>query len=284
MDGRVRRGEWVAVDHGVYRAAETPPSWRQRLIAACLAGPAVASHRSAAALWGFPDFTEDIVEVTSVRHRRRKSDDVIWHESVRLDEREVTAIDSIAVTSATRTVIDLGAVLDLEDLLKALDDVLRRRLASVESIARDLESLGPQRVGSGRVRRALALRKGTPVPESPPETEFDSLVRRFDLPQPCRQWRVRSERGKLLARVDFAYPVARLAIEVDSARWHGAAPDQARDERRDRELRRLGWKVLRFAVRDIRRRPEWVRDQILVALASPDASLDPRQDGERRNQ
>ncbi len=50
VDGRVNRQAWIGVDYAVYRAAETPTSWHQRLMAACLGGPAVASHRSAAAL------------------------------------------------------------------------------------------------------------------------------------------------------------------------------------------------------------------------------------------
>jgi hypothetical protein len=45
----LRTGEIVAVDHSVFRSALTPPSWEQRLLAACLAGPAAASHRAGSA-------------------------------------------------------------------------------------------------------------------------------------------------------------------------------------------------------------------------------------------
>ena len=284
VDGKVRRREWIAIDHGVYRAAETPVSWRQRVMAACLAGPAVASHRSAAALWGFPDFVFELVEVTSLRHRRRKSPEVVWHESVRLDQRETTEIDGIPTTGATRTIIDLGSVLHFDDLLKAIDDALRRNLTSTSRISNQLEQWGPQRRGIGTVRRAVALRNGLPVPESVLESEFDALIRRYGLPQPSRQWVIRDDHGDAIARVDFAYPVARIAIEIDGLRWHGALPDRERDDRRQNAIVSLRWTVLRFTARDIRGRPEWIRATILTALAHPPASLDRLHDGERRNQ
>ena len=98
IDHRVQIRDWITVDHGVYRSTHTPTTWLQRLLAACLAGPAVASHRAAATIWGFPGFPEELVEVTALRHRRRKASDVIWHETVRLDDREATVIDGVPVT------------------------------------------------------------------------------------------------------------------------------------------------------------------------------------------
>jgi very-short-patch-repair endonuclease len=42
--------------------------------------------------------------------------------------------------------------------------------------------------------------------------------------------------------VDFANPVAKVAIECDGAAYH----DQARDAERDAQLQRMGWTVYRF--------------------------------------
>ncbi|MFN2589662.1 MAG: type IV toxin-antitoxin system AbiEi family antitoxin domain-containing protein [Actinomycetota bacterium] len=52
---RLETGSWERAQRGVYRLAAAPGSWHQHVLAACLAaGPsAVASHRSAAALWDF---------------------------------------------------------------------------------------------------------------------------------------------------------------------------------------------------------------------------------------
>ena len=58
------------------------------------------------------------------------------------------------------------------------------------------------------------------------------------------------------AIVDFAAPEARLAVEVDGP-YH--ARRRAADARRDRKLRRLGWRVLRLDARLVAERlPEAV--------------------------
>lgn len=283
IEGRVRWGQWIAVDHGVYRAAETPTSWSQRLLAACLAGPAVASHRSAAALWGFPDFGEREVEITAMRHRRRKSPDVIWHESVRLDSDEVTKIDAIPVTTPTRTIIDLGAVVPEQSVVDALDDAVRRKLTSVERLERELERWGNRRRGSGIVRRAAARRRLEPVPESALETEFESLVDRSGLPTPSRQWVVRDPDGDFVARVDFAYPAARLAVEIQSIRFH-AGPDEWRAwMAREAELVAAGWRVLQVTARDLRARPDQLVKRLIRALDHGPASLTHEYAGDGRN-
>jgi very-short-patch-repair endonuclease len=279
IDHRVQVREWIAVDHGVYRSAHAPASWLQRLTAACLAGPAVASHRAAAALWGFPGYSEELVEVTALRHRRRKPSDVIWHETVRLDGREATVVEGVPVTRPARTILDLGAVVGESMLLFALDDALRRRLTSLHQLQTMLERWGQLRRGSGRVREAILLRVGEPVPESILEAEFDELVRREELPTPSRQWPVRNNDGILIARVDFAYPVARIAIEIDGARFH----DERRDIDRQNTIESLGWRVLRFTARHIRNRPADVVESIMAALHHSPASLDPAFQGERRN-
>src|SRR5205807_6916903 len=71
---RLNSGAWEHLFEGVYRLPGTPRTWRQRLMAAVLAGGpnAAASHRSAAALLGIPGFPEGIVEITTPRRRRHR--------------------------------------------------------------------------------------------------------------------------------------------------------------------------------------------------------------------
>ncbi len=52
---RIARGRWVVMHPTVYRVAGAPESWPQRVLAACLWSGGVASHRTAAHLWGFGD-------------------------------------------------------------------------------------------------------------------------------------------------------------------------------------------------------------------------------------
>ncbi len=217
IDRRVTSGEWVAADHGVYRFAVTPPTWPQRVLAACLAGPAVASHRTAAALCGVPGFSDVAVEVTARRHRRRKAPDVVWHESYHLDPIDIVDAAGIPTTAPARTLVDLGSVLSEAGLVAVYDEMVRRRLLTWPAVVEVLDRLGRRRHGSAQVRRLLDHRSSRePAPESTLETELDELIRRFGLPLPVRQHVVRTG-PETTARLDFAYVRPTIDLEVDPA-------------------------------------------------------------------
>jgi very-short-patch-repair endonuclease len=251
IDYRLATGRWAITDFGVYRSASTPTSWAQRLMAACLAGPAVASHRSAGLLWDFPGMPEEIVEVTALRHRRRRAFDVLWHESYHLAERDITEIEDIRVTRPVRTFVDLGAVLTSSQLEEVLDNGLRRNLIDVAAIWRRLDEFGNLRPGAVRVRSLLESRVPSDRPaESVLETRFRQLLRRADVPMPTPQFEIRA--NGTTARVDFAYPKLKLAIELDGAAYHSGQQARRRDRVRDNRLGALGWRILRFSLEDLR--------------------------------
>jgi very-short-patch-repair endonuclease len=226
-------------------------------MAACLLGPAVASHRSAAILWDFPGMPADIVEVTALRHQRRRACDVIWHESYHLTDRDVTEIDGIPVTRPVRTFLDLGVVLPADSLEQILDDGRRRKMLEIAPIWRRLEELGDLRPGTKRVRGVLACQvTGNRPAESVLETRFRQLVRGAGLPMPTPQFEVSANGFR--ARVDFAYPHLRLAIELDGAAHHSGRSAHRRDRDRENQLVALGWRVLRFTWDDVSERPDVV--------------------------
>jgi very-short-patch-repair endonuclease len=267
INRRVSAGEWAAVDHGVYRVVATPARWRQRLMAACLAGPAVASHRSAAALLGFVDCDEEIIEVTAVRHRRRHRGDVVWHESRCLHPGDLTEIDSIPLTRACRTLLDLGVVLEVDRLEELLDDGLRRGWFSIDSVWRRWEALGGLRRPGGRVVQRVLQRKvdGERPTESILETRFRQLLRRAGLPEAVAQYEV-YDGGEFVARVDFAFPEFGVAIEVDGEERHTGRSRRKHDARRDRRLAALGFHPLRFHWDDVHQTPEIVARDIRDVL------------------
>ena len=267
---RVRAGEWETVDYAVYRVAGTPPSWHQRLMAACLARPAVASHRSAAALLGFVDCDEDLVEVTALRHRRRHRRDVVWHESGHLDSSDVSESEGIPVTRALRTVLDLGLVFDIDRLEELLDDGLRRGWFSTRSVWRRWEQLGGDLRPGGRVVRAVLERKAAgerPV-GSILETRFRQLLRRAGLPEPVTQYEVR-DGAEFVARVDFAYPDFGVVIEVNGEERHVGRSPRKHDARRDRRLVALGLRPLRFHWDDVHKSPDAVARDIQDVIRRP---------------
>jgi REase_MTES_1575 len=255
---RVRTGEILAIDELVYRQAGTPTSWRQRLVAACLAGPAVASHRAAGILWDLPEMPDEIVEVTALRHRRRRSADVTWHESFHLSELDRTEIHGIPVTRPVRTFLDLGVVLSADELELVLNEGIRRNLLSVPAIWRRLEQFGLLRPGASVVQGVLDRRMpGRRVPESVLETRFLQLIRPAGLAEPVAQFEVKLSDNAVI-RLDFAYPRQQIAIELDGAAYHSGVLAERRDRRRDNGLGAMGWRVLRFDWDEITRKPEYV--------------------------
>jgi very-short-patch-repair endonuclease len=73
-------------------------------------------------------------------------------------------------------------------------------------------------------------------------------------------------------RIDFAYPDAMLAIEIDGFNSHFGKRAWQYDRARQNELAALGWTVVRFTWEDMRRRPSHVASLIrhfLSASGSP---------------
>ena len=223
-------------------------------MAACLAGPAVASHRAAGILWDFPSMPKQIVEVTALRHRRRRSTDVIWHESFHLTERDVTEIDGIPVTRPVRTFLDLAVVLDPKLLEHVLNDGMHRNLLSIPAIWRRWEQLGQLRHGAGKVRALLESYTADERPtESLLEILYFQLLRENEIATPTKQLVMPG-----VGRIDFAYPDQKVSIELDGGRFHASREAQERDRAKSNDLVAAGWRVLRFTWDDVTKRPNQV--------------------------
>jgi hypothetical protein len=118
----------VPTRRGVVRCAGTPPTYRQRALAACLAcgDPVAVSHTSAAALWAFEAVAPaEQIEVIVPPGRSGRQPDLRVHRC-RLAESEVTQRFGIPVTSLARTLLDLAAVVAEPVLARCVDDALRR--------------------------------------------------------------------------------------------------------------------------------------------------------------
>lgn len=102
--------------------------------------------------------------------------------------------------------------------------------------------------GCGTVRAALPLaREGV---ESPKETETRLLLVASGLPEPVVQFEVRED-GRLIARVDLAYPELRIAIEYEGDGHRTDRRQWRIDIRRQRELEARGWIVIRLTEADL---------------------------------
>src|SRR5207248_11627286 len=67
-------------------------------------------------------------------------------------------------------------------------------------------------------------------------------------------------------RIDFAYPEAMLAIEVDGAEKRMSAESLVYDNARANQLVLAGWTIMRFTWSEIQNEPALVAGQILLKL------------------
>ncbi len=244
---RLADGRIVPVFDLAYRFAGTPLTHEGRLLAAAWAGGprGRVSHRAAAHRWGVAGGKPTLIEVTCFRWRRARCDDVIVHESKAFDPTDHTELDGIPITTPARTMLDLGAVVLPIVVEMALNDALRKELLTLDQIHEVLGRLGCQgRNGAGVLRKIVDERSPGRPSESPPEVRTIHMLVRNGLPEPVRQFEVRTSDGALLARPDAAYPQWRIAIEYDSYTFHVGTVAKRHDDARRLLLRAHGWEMV----------------------------------------
>jgi very-short-patch-repair endonuclease len=103
------------------------------------------------------------------------------------------------------------------------------------------------------------------VTDSELETLFLTLARRYRL-FPDQSHIVIYDGKVRVKEVDFVYSGARLAIELDSYKFHGALDPFDADREVDAVLQRLGWRIIRVAWRHLKQNPDRVFNEIRLAL------------------
>ncbi len=208
----------ASVHEGVYRFTSAAPSRNQRMLAACLAvgRPSAASHRSAATVHGIWSVSDDMVEITVGRDRSPDLVGVTVHRIADLSDRWIVEVDGVPVTTSARTLVDLGAVLPLGSVGRALDRAIGRKLVTLVEVRAALDAVARKgRAGVGTIRGLLDERGGLVQATSVLEARMAVLLRIHGVPMPVREHTVLDEHGQFVGRVDFAYPELRYAIEVD---------------------------------------------------------------------
>ncbi len=259
---RVIAGRLHRVHRGVYAVGHSALSLEGHLLAAVLAlggGPhdlgvaggavldywgAAISHRSAAALWELlppePGARDVIVAGGAGRARRAG---VRVHRSLSLSSADVTLRRRIPVTTPARTIADLRRAISVGgrgalsrwELRKATRqaNVLGLRIGEEES--------------SDRTRSDL-------------EADFLAICRRHRLSMP----EVNVHIGTFL--VDFLWRGERLVVETDGYLYHRGKASFREDRRRELELMRLGYHVLRLSEEQIDDAPKDVAEVLDAEL------------------
>jgi len=248
IDLRLRNGRLHGLHRGVYAVGHTRISQAGRWLAAVLAfgKGAVLSHVSAAALWGIRHSSSVDVHVTvptaAGRQRRRC---IVVHRSVTLRPADVDEEQAIAVTSVSRTLLDLAGMLSPGRLERAVERSLALRLFDLRAVEAVLDA-NPRRRGAGTLARIV---RDVHYEPQLTRSELEALMR--DL---CDAHGIeRSEVNVIVEgkEVDFFWRAQRLVVETDGRRDHGTPIAFERDRARDARLTMLGYRVVRFTYRRI---------------------------------
>jgi very-short-patch-repair endonuclease len=222
---------------------------------------AAVSYASAAWLLGIIERRPDRIDVT-IRHNAHHGvgNGFLLHRARSFECCDTRVAKGIRVTCPARTLVDLASVLPARALAAVLDAALLRGLVTIGVVRRYIRDrrLGRNR-GVGTLVRLLDDREFG-VPESELEREFLALVDACDLQKPARQQALGAH------RVDFAYPSARLLIEVDGRATHGTAAAFEADPVRQNDLVLDGWRVLRFTWAQVTQRRKYVAETVRHAL------------------
>jgi hypothetical protein len=219
---------------------------------------AVVSHVSAAQLWGIPlpaRVEQDLRLHISVPPdvRAPKSRGIAGHH-ISLHPQDVVTRMGVRMTTQTRTLCDLAAILAQEDLLAAADYLLwwRREYSDRSSRTEMKRAIDRHPTSRGIARlRAVAL-LATDRSDSPPESKIRYRIIEAGFPDPSVNLELYDDRGNFLAMPDLAYPLLKMAFDYEGDHHRTDAVQWEKDIHRVPRLQDAGWHHTRISKSDLR--------------------------------
>jgi hypothetical protein len=266
------RGEWLRLHPGVFTWAGMPLGTVGKQWAAIVACQddepervSAISHRSAAATIGTRAFTADhLVEISTARATRPRLQRVQLHRVRDLTSDDVTTKYGPPTTTPSRTLIDLAPSLSPRLITRVMEEWLADRKVTIADLRADIERLSRRgRTGPRTLEAHLDGRTlGDEIADSGLEAELGDLLTRYAVPLPVHHFIVDHE-GHVVAEVDWSYPEAMVAIEVNGYGVHLMHRDRWEDDLdRHNAITSLGWSVLYYSKRAMRRSPRKIAREV----------------------
>ncbi|MHB8245258.1 MAG: DUF559 domain-containing protein [Acidimicrobiales bacterium] len=232
----------------------------------------VLSHGSARRVTS-GEFPEATTEVTVPYGRRSSpSPGITVHHSRRLPKGHITRdAHGLPMTVPPRTFIDLAApATGLTDtqLISCLDAWIVSGQITLNWLEWFVATQARQLHGRQRAVGLLQSVGGLRV-ESHAERDLADLLTRARLTPFLTQYPIRLD-GAIVARVDFAWPHHRVALELDGYRFHSGPGVFVADRQRGNEVELAGWKLLRTTPTEVRRDPRRLTTIVQAAVAAPE--------------
>ena len=249
---------WLIRRHtGIYAVGHVPAprasAWHAAVLA--LGDGAILSHTSAAAHWDMRRPTAVIEVIVPTTAGFRKRDGVIVHRQP-LPAAHMTVHRGIPVTTPTRTLLDLAAVVPYGALASAFEQAQVRLKLPPAPLAADVISRPRQR-GNAKLRRILSDAVDPADVRSVLELRFLRMCAFHGIPRPLVNVRL----GDWTP--DFLWPDHGLVVETDGAAFHRTAASRRRDALKDEVLRGLGLTVIRLTWAQVTERPAETARRVL---------------------
>ena len=238
------RGRRDLVRRAVLRNARTPT---------LLAGPDAAEILGAP-VWDMGDETH--VSRLDQKADRRVAGRIPHRGSLLVGD--VTIRDGLPITAGTRTALDVISIApDQEHALVIVDGLLHARETTPELLEQAAAALAHV-PGSLAVPRVLGCADGRH--ESAGETRSAAMFRRGQLPRHLPQYEVHDRSGRVIARLDFAWPELKVWVEFDGKEKYlryrrpgeSVADAVLREKRREELISGLtGWRCVRIVWADL---------------------------------
>lgn len=234
----------------------------EQVAAAAVRMEAVASHETAAALWGIPTLGRwQQVQVTRARRcqgaTREYDGTVLYH--ARLDGDHVTVHRGVPMTTPARTVMDIARNRSFRAGVVAADAALRMRLCDADELLA-VATACRRWPGVKRARQVTAF--ADPRAGSPLESISRVAFHHYGLPRPILQAVVGG-----YDEVDFLWERFRVIGEADGMSKY-TTPEVLRDEKlRQEGLAQLGFTVFRWTWPEAYRRPDALAHRAFEILA-----------------
>jgi hypothetical protein len=280
----VKAGEWHRVRRGAYTFgdewASLSTNERYGLMCAAVLRQAktdvVLSHLSSANEWKAPLWDVNLSEAHTTRKdgkAGRREAGVVQHRGKILEGDLSSARFGRDVMSPTRTCLELTTMLDIEHAVVEIDDLLHRELTTVDALQTRYALMDSW---PDTLRTDLVLRLVDGRSESVGESRTRYLCWAQHLPAPVPNYPIRDRRGRIVHRVDLAWPRLGVFLEFDGKEKYlrhlrpGETVVKAvlREKQRESLVCELtGWRCVRIVWADLYR-PEETAERIRALFRS----------------
>jgi len=227
---------------------------------------AVASHKSAAALWEFSGFPRGPLEVSALKQNRTQLAFKVHRTLV--GPAFTTKKLAIPVTNAFRTLRDVLTIVNEDRGNQLVDEALRKGYVSLAALRQTVDrEAGSGRRGVGVLRRLVEQRSPEYRPSaSELQAATSRLLAAAGIPF-VEEFVVTDDHGRFVARVDFKLVGSPVVVEADGRANHSSKLDWQHDLDRRNLLTALGLGVIHATWDKVTNRP----DEFLAEVRSAQA-------------